>query len=376
MRIVKVTLVTGDRNALLIKSLKIARTLRQNGYAAGIVTWDRNGGRSKIEEVEGCPVHNFRLKAGALGKWTLLPGYLAWWCHVFFFLLRDNSDLYHVENLPNLIPVILANIIKRRKVIYDISDFLADSFGWSSLVRILLYRLERHCLRFADGVITVDEHRMCQIAGANIKRLAVIMNCPSDQESKSGAGGSEDGFTIYFGGWISEMRGLIQICKAIHQLEGVKLIIAGYGPDEKRFRRIFQAQENVEFRGLLSKAESLELTSQASEVFAFYDPRIPINRLASPNKLFDAMMCGKPILANEEALPVAEIIRREKCGLLVPYDDIEGLRNAIVQLKKNSHMRIEMGQNGRKAFEREYNWAQMEARLLKLYKEVDPNNVR
>lgn len=116
--------------------------------------------------------------------------------------------------------------------------------------------------------------------------------------------------------------------------------------------------------------ESLECTNKADVIFVFYDPKIRINRRASPAKLYDAMICGKPVLVNSEALPVEEIVREENCGLIIPYGDIQGIRATIQKLKDNVNLRMDMGQNGREVFEREYNWTEMEARLLKLYDEV------
>ena len=366
----KVIIIDSDRNVLIIRPIRIARALVRNGYEVEFLMWDRTGSRPKIEYIEGCKVYNFRLKPLNLKMWGLLPGYSFWWFYVTLFLLRKNTDLYHCENLYNLIPVIPVKIIKKRKILYDILDFVADSFNWPGLIRRFLSCLENFCLKFADGVIIVDEHRKKQINMSNVKNLAVVMNCPEDLMNKLEVQKNQREFIIYYGGWIMKTRGLRQLCEAIVDIENVKLIIAGTGADEKKLMHIFDAQENIEFKGWLSSRESLEWTAKADVIFAFYDPKIPINRIASPNKLFDAMMCGTPVIANSEALPVAEIINKEKCGLLVPYDDIQGIRDAILKLKKDSNLCTNMGENGQKAFEREYNWDIMEKRLINLYKKV------
>ena len=162
----------------------------------------------------------------------------------------------------------------------------------------------------------------------------------------------------------------MQICEAIKDLADVRLVIAGGGPYEKELEAVYGSQGNVEFKGLLSIEESMEWTNKADMIFAFYDPKISINRRASPAKMFDAMMCGTPVLANSESMLVAEIINKEKCGLLVPYEDISAIRQAIEKLKEKSNIRIEMGRNGRRAFEREYNRTEMESRLLRLYDKI------
>ena len=365
----KVIIIGSDRNGLLIRPIRIARSLVRHGYEVEFLMWDRTGSGPKIEYIEGCKVYNFRFKPPNLKMWGLLPSYSFWWFYVTLFLLRKDADLYHPGNLYTLIPVIPVKIVRRKKIVYDLIDFVADSFNWHKLMRMFFAWLENFCLKFADGVIVVDIRKQ-QLNMSNVKKLAVVTNCPVDLMGKFEPQKAQDEFVIYYGGWVSETRGLKHICEAIRDIEGVKLVVAGFGPDEVKLRPIFDTQSNVEFIGLLSDVESLEWTSRADVIFAFYDPKIRINRLASPAKLYDAMMCGTPILVNSEALPVTETVRKEGCGLVVPYNDIRGIRSAIENLKENPNMQIEMGQNGRKAFEREYNWTEMEHRLIKLYDEL------
>ena len=367
----KVIIIDSDRRVLNIRPIKIANSLKRGGYEVEFLVWDRTGCHPKIEYFEGYRVNNFKLKPICSRLWGLILGYVIWWIYVCFFLLRNDSYIYQPQNLYNLIPTIPSKIIKRRKIVYDIADFVADSIDWPQLVRKFLFLLDNYCIKLVDGVIIVDAYRIQQIESSNVNNYAIVMNCPTDSvnnfESKLEM---RDDFIIYFGGWLSSTRGIKQICKAIEGIDGVKLIIAGFGPEEAYVRQVIKSQSNIEFKGLLSNEESLEWTNSSDVVFAFYDPKIRINQLASPNKLFDAMMCGKPVLANLEALPVADVINKEQCGLLVPYDDIQELRSAIWRLKMNVKARKEMGQNGRMAYEREYNWLEMEGRLLKLYNEV------
>ena len=365
----KVTLITSFQD--MDRRVKIAAALTRNGYKATILNWDLSGNRHKVESIDGCKIQHFRLKPPNSRRWCVAACHLIWWPHATLSLLKSDADVYHPENLYNLIPAIPAKILKRREIVYHLADYTASSFEWPKLIRKLFAWLERLCLNFADGIIITDEQKGHDIAGTAPKKLALVMNCPADLRDKLNAQEDQDEFIIYYGGWISETRGLRQLCKAIQNLKDVKLVVAGSGPDERKLKPVFDSHENVQFKGPLSSAESLKWTQKAAVAFAFCgDPRIPNNQFALPNRLFDAMMCGTPVLANSEALPVAEIVERKRCGLLVPYEDIRGLRSAIEKLKEDPQIRIEMGRNARKAFECEYNWAEMESRLVRLYEEI------
>lgn len=365
----KIIIIDSDRRTLGARILKIAHSLEKGGYNTEVLTWDRLCEARTNKYVDGIKVHNFRLKAPDHGLW-ILPFYFFWWLYVAAYLSRSSAVGYHPLNLYNLLPTIPLKFIKRVKIIYDLADFTADSFNFHYYVRHFLSKLENYCLNWVDGLIIVDRHRINQVDTNNIKHISIIMNTPDDEYEKFKSIERYDKFTIYCGGWISETRGIGGICEAAAQINDIELIIAGFGQAETYYKTIYEQYKNIRFVGLLSKEDSLIQTHKADLICAFYDPKIPINRLASPNKLFDAMMCARPVLSNREAVPVAEVINEEKCGVLIPYADIDQIVTAVIQLKKNKVLAKHMGQNGRNAFLEKYDWYIMEKRLLDLYKNI------
>lgn len=365
----KIIIINSDRRTLAARILKIAHALEKGGYNIEVLTWDRMCEANTNEYVNGIKVHNLRLKVPDYGLWVL-PFYFFWWLYVAVYLTKNSAVGYHPLNLYNLLPTIPLKFIKKVKIIYDLTDFTADSFNFNCSVRYFMSKLENYCLNWVDGLIIVDSHRINQIDPNNIKHMSIIMNTPDDKYEKFKFIDRYYTFTIYCGGWISQTRGIGEICEAASQINGIELIIAGFGQAEIYYKKLYEKYKNIHFVGLLSKEDSLIQTHKSDLICAFYDPKIPINRLASPNKLFDAMMCGRPILSNSEAVPVAKVINEEKCGILIPYADIDQIVTAILQLKKDVALANYMGHNGRNAFLEKYDWSIMEKRLIDLYKNV------
>ena len=175
-------------------------------------------------------------------------------------------------------------------------------------------------------------------------------------------------FSIFYGGLLAEERGFYQIINAIKDFNDVKLIIAGFGKDEEKLQKLFQKAENVRFIGKIPYKDVIKYTKKADLLFALYDPSIPNNKFASPNKIFEAMMCKKPIIVSD-CSTMSRIIKEENCGIVVSYNDIESIRNAILKLKNDLQLCKLLGNNGRKAYENKYNWDVMQKRLLQIYKE-------
>jgi glycosyltransferase involved in cell wall biosynthesis len=77
--------------------------------------------------------------------------------------------------------------------------------------------------------------------------------------------------------------------------------------------------------------------------------------MAVPCKIYGILAAGRPVIALVPAnSEIAYLVREENCGLVVNPDDLDGLINAISFLKDNDDIRRQMGQNGRKAFEKKY----------------------
>ena len=108
---------------------------------------------------------------------------------------------------------------------------------------------------------------------------------------------------------------------AIKDISDIKLIIAGYGIGEDELIPILDKKQNIKFLGRLPHNEIMRLTNEADLLFALYDTNVPNNKYASPNKLFEAMPCGKPIIVND-GTSMANIVKNEECGIIVPYNDI------------------------------------------------------
>jgi glycosyltransferase involved in cell wall biosynthesis len=356
---------------------KVAKTLSENGYDVKLLVWDRQN-TLKGENGDGYAIHRFSLKA-PYDKFTVLFYLPIWWIYESFFLLKDKCDVIHACDLDTLIPAILIKSVKRVRLCYTIYDFYANNlpdgrFQFARrLIRGLIARFEKLGIGFTEILFLVDESRHEEVRGARINKLAYIYNSPPDHLEVTGERESKQRteITIFYSGLITRSRGLEHMKKAIEDLDDVRLIIGGTGPDKNLFEnQAANARNAVQYIGWIPSYEGvIEKTSEADIIFRFGDPKIPKTKYESPNKLFEAMMCGKPIIVSDGG-SMANIVREENCGLIVPYGDVAAIREAVLKLKNDSQLRQTLGQNGRRAYESRYSWKIMEQRLLDSYQQL------
>jgi len=375
----KVTLVRGRGIEPGIN--KIARALATHGYSVKLLIWDRDG---VAESYNAALYRTYKCKIRAPYDRPAALLYLPlWWAYELVFLLRDDSDIIHASDFDTLLPAILAKLIGKRKLCYFIYDFYADNLpdggfqGLRTRIRRLVAHLERAGIGFADVLFLVDESRFEEVDGAHINELYYVYNSPVDciaqLHAKPGTASrvSADEMIIFYAGAMHGSRGLNYMFEAVSGVEGVRLKVAGPITDNERvLDELNRVGSKAQYLGFLPLHDDvIRETLKADILFRFEDPRVPKTKYASPAKLFEAMMCGKPIIVSDEGA-MANIVRKEQCGVVVPYGDVPALTNALKTCRDNPGLRAELGNNGRKAYEERYSWAIMEERVLSGYRSL------
>ena len=96
---------------------------------------------------------------------------------------------------------------------------------------------------------------------------------------------------------------------------------------------------------------------------------VPNHINSQPNKLFEYMSAGIPVIASNFPL-WQQIVEGNKCGLCVDPLNTRAIAEAIDYMVEHPEEAEEMGQNGREAVLEKYNWEIEEQKLLSFYQQV------
>jgi len=145
----------------------------------------------------------------------------------------------------------------------------------------------------------------------------------------------------------------------------IHLIFVGDGKLKPKLvqRKKAEQLDNCLFFDLLPKDQLSEVMNQTdvglmilANISAFYYG-------TSPNKFFDYIASGLPVLNNYPGW-LADMIEENLCGITVAPDDPEMFANALIQLADNPNERKSMGQNARKLAEMSFNRKMMADRFV------------
>jgi len=345
---------------------KEAGSLARAGYEVHAILWDRTRSYPTHEVRDGIRIHRYRLAApeGTAGLARRLP---RWQWFALRKVARLRPDVIHAIDLDTAWAARAAARITGAKLVYDVFDFYADMITAEvpPKIRERLASAERRMIERADLVIVPDLRRQAQFRGARPRRIVEIMNVPEDRSLEVRVAPD---FTVFYGGMIAKDRGLLDLLAACEST-GAKLIVAGHGPDENALLPHLETSPACLFLGTISYEDVLRQTAAAHTIAALYDPRVPNNRHAAPNKVFEAMMCSKPVIVSD-GIAAADIVREVGCGTIVPYGDRTALQRALESLMLSPAESEAMGARGKKAFEARFNWNAMEPRLHGAYRDL------
>ncbi len=291
---------------------------------------------------------------------------------LFFRLLREPYDILHVHDLWVLPAAALAKILKGGRLIYDAHEYYRglEIFKRKPLSRALWMIAERWFIGKAETVIAINSFHaeLFRKRYPQISRTEVIMNVPIRREISTLPAFSERKPVVLFQGIFKPARGLSQVIEAIHRVENGAVHLIGFGEEEPELRRLvkeFTVEDKVRFIGKMSWDEVLSETRQVRAGIVLFEPINENYQYASPNKFFEYVMAGTPVIASD--IPTfREFIKRFEVGILVsPYSPVE-IVAAIEKLLSDENSWNFYHQNCLKARE-VWNWEQQEEKLMKIY---------
>ena len=290
------------------------------------------------------------------------------------------ADLYHGMAYMG-IPVALS--LARRsggRVVYDARDIYVEAGNLARLpapLRAIVARLERGWARRADRVVTVNEPYAGVMAAAwGPPQPLVVMNCayrfdppvPPERRFHALLGLPPEARIVLYQGGYSADRGIAQLILAIRDVPDAVLVLMGYGVLEADLERAAADPASDGRIRLVPPVSPVELIGwvAAADVVAMPIQSTTLNhRLTTPNKLFEALAAGVPLVASD--LPgMAPIVIETGAGLVVDPGDSAAIAAAIrAILDPATH--ATMAALALAAAHQRYNWASQGEILLGEY---------
>jgi len=343
---------------------KEAAALASDGHRVTVLCWDREMSRPAEEEHEGASIRRVRAgEAASMGSFILRYPVFALKC------LRKargmSVDVVHAHDFDTLPLGFLIARLKRARLVFDAHEHYAEMVAMDlpRAASNIIDRIEAKLVRRADLIVTVSEAHAAYLR-PNASKLVITENCIDVPEPLRRTP-SDRPLTLYYAGTLEPQRYILESMSAAAKL-GVDMKVIGYGRLEKQAAELSDGAR-IRYLGPMTHSQLMKELETADVSLCLLDPANPNYRAGSPNKLYEAMALGVPVIATKGTLG-GDVTEREKCGIAIDWSE-ESFADAVEALK-DADARRRMGEAGRSAAVREYNWTSMRSRLIEAYRSL------
>jgi len=233
--------------------------------------------------------------------------------------------------------------------------------------------LEKRTYKLADKIICVSEDTkgiLTREYGVYPDKIAIIPNGVDDKEFHPIKNIEKIPKSVLYVGRVDKRKGVDFLIKsvavAIEKDSSIRLFIGGEGKDLKRLKRFVlrkNLRDNIEFLGFIPEDRLNEWYNKAECVV------VPSAFEGFGVTVIEAMASGTPVIAtNADGLRC--IIKNNKNGVLVEYNNKEELANQIVRLLDSPSLRKEFSSKGLKTIKKKFDWNKIALKTLDVYENV------
>lgn len=289
-------------------------------------------------------------------------------------LQQKNIDIVFATSTPLTIgiPALVLKWFKKLPYIFEVRDLWPEvpiqmgaiknpfMIKATRLLEKIIYKNANHVIALSpgmqDGVIKyIPKEKTSMIS--NMAKIDEFWPREKNESLITQLGLKKDSFKIIHFGSLGKANGaytIIESAKLMKEINDVEFLFVGGGSTEQELVDEVNKYKltNVKFLGKFPMKEVSEIVNFSDvSMISFLD--LPILYTNSPNKLFDSLSAGKPIIVNSAGW-TKDIAEEYNCGYYVNPQKAQELMEKIIYLKNNPTLVKEMGEKSRNLAETKY----------------------
>ena len=269
-----------------------------------VIAWNRNGTAKPNKHI------TFYQRRAEYGKRIAnIPNKIGWMLFAMKEIYRRRHSLkaIHACDIDGILPALVMGKSLKKKVIFDIFDWISSLTG-KGLVYKLVEWLQNFCYKHSGAVILCEEERKSQAKSDN-DTVFIVPNIPNgttafdpDTLAKTAADMETYDYVVSYVGVFDRDRGLENLLDAVSQCPGIKLNIAGFGVLDELIRDFNARFPNITYWGRVEYTIGQTLQKNSDMIAAMYHLTSPLHKYAAPNKYYESLALGVPMITTENTL--------------------------------------------------------------------------
>ena len=292
---------------------------------------------------------------------------------IFKFLFVTKPDLVHFHD-PEFLPFAVILRLRGVKVIYDVHEDLPATVETKEYIYAPIRPILKLVINFVEKFLSRSLH--CKVVatpaiGKNFKcnNVYVVQNYPNYFPPRTEPK-TKDKYFVYVG-MISKIRGVGEVIDSLALMkENARLKLIGPFQDES-FKEILKERPGWRKVDYIPWLERFELSSviqtSIAGIVTFKNEKNHVE--AQPNKMFEYMACGTPVIGSDFPL-WRDIIENNEVGVVVNPDNSEQLAATLDDVVRSADKVSRWSENAVICSRTKYSWESEEKVLLQLYQDL------
>lgn len=354
--------------------LKEAKSLRDHlGYTEILLVGVKTKGLPSSERVDDVTtIYRLGPAKGAHGLAKLVMHAL--WCvHTLFFILWRRPNCVNCHSLPVLPIGVVIKLLTGAKLVYDAHELETETAGLAGGRKAVSKLVERVFIHVPDLIVVVGPGiERWYRERYSVASIIVLLNVPHYVEASASTvlrrqlAIPDDFRILLYQGGLSVGRGIEELIDAAEVLGASKyaVVFMGYGPLEGKVREASTRLKTVYYQSAVPPSELLRYTSSADVGIVSVQDSCLSYRLSLPNKLFEYIMGGLPVIVS--SLPeMKAFVADNGVGCGIPTWGVEELVLALqtIESMRGPDLNARIGNVALK-----YCWEREEEKLIAGYR--------
>jgi glycosyltransferase involved in cell wall biosynthesis len=276
---------------------------------------------------------------------------------LFFKLLFKRTDIFLSNDLDTLLPNFLISKLRGKKLVYDSHEYFTGvpELQSSHLKRKVWQGLEKLMLPNIKHAYTVNQSIADLYYSKYSIKMRVVRNMPylrGEAISKTKYYPENKTVLLLQGTGINEGRGAEELIQSMQLLPNqFMLFLIGSGDCWNKLKKIaadLNLNDKVKFIDKIPFSELRDYTSQAHLGISLDKPFCLNYKLSLPNKIFDYIHAGIPVLSSD-VIEVKRIIDCYKVGLTISEVSPSSIAKAVTEIFHNKNRYMFWKQNTQEA---------------------------
>ncbi|WP_367369998.1 glycosyltransferase [Latilactobacillus curvatus] len=362
------------------RALKEAKVLVDQGYRVKVLGWDENSDlkdRQTVYRHTQIDIHYSKIKLSYKFKYLKVWSYFLYQIFLVRYLLKNKTS-YDVIHACNIQTAFISNImakILQKKIVYDIFDFMPDTRNYPRILRYLLVKIDYYTINRVDAVILCSDERIQQIEGSKPKKTIIIYNSPDNlvlNKLLPNENSSKEEFSLVYIGGLTAYRMIPELLDIVQRSNKLSLNIAGNGQYRELVENLSKVNDKIHYLGEIPYKDVQQIEINSDIMIALYDPEIKNHKYASPNKFFEALQLGKPVIMIK-GTGMSQWLEEYKFGVLIEPTQASLKEGIDLLLAKKNHWEEE-SLVMRRLYEKKFSWVLMEKKIVNLYEDLIGEN--